>query len=68
MKTRRKIAVGGPLWRCGKCGPEFANRNQTHTCGTLDFEHHFAGRPSYVRSFMAEAYRVGNQEPLDPPS
>jgi hypothetical protein len=23
----------GPLWRCGNCGRQFANSNQSHSCG-----------------------------------
>jgi hypothetical protein len=38
-----------PLWRCGKCGREFANRNQSHACGTYDLEHHFRGKPPEIR-------------------
>ena len=48
-KIRRKSRSRGPLWRCGRCGREFANRNQSHTCAKLDLAHHFEGRDSYVR-------------------
>ena len=37
------------LWRCPKCDRAFANRNQTHTCGLHDIEHHFVGRDPIVR-------------------
>ena len=37
------------LWRCPKCRREFANRNQSHACGTHDLEHHFEGKPPEVR-------------------
>jgi uncharacterized protein DUF5655 len=41
------------LWRCPKCGREFANRNQTHTCATLhDLDHHFDGREPIVRELF----------------
>jgi uncharacterized protein DUF5655 len=41
------------LWRCRKCGREFANRNQTHTCATLhDLDHHFDGREPIVRELF----------------
>jgi uncharacterized protein DUF5655 len=37
------------LWRCPKCERVFANRNQTHTCGLHDLDHHFVGREPIVR-------------------
>jgi len=52
-----------PLWTCPRCGRRFANRNQTHTCGTAKLEDHFAGRdPSVVATFrrlVAVARRSG---------
>jgi hypothetical protein len=41
-----------PLWRCERCGREFANRKQTHTCGLHDLEHHFAGKSPLVRELF----------------
>lgn len=41
-----------PLWRCRKCGREFANRNQSHACGTYDLDHHFAGKPPQIRALF----------------
>ena len=40
------------LWRCGRCGREFANRNQSHACGTHDLEHHFAGKRPEIRDLF----------------
>lgn len=40
----------GELWQCEACGRAFANRNQSHACGPLDLEHHFAGRAPVVRA------------------
>jgi hypothetical protein len=52
-----------PLWRCPDCGREFANRNQTHACGTWTLERHFDGRDPSVREiverFIAAAARNG---------
>ena len=42
----------GDLWQCPQCGRAFANRNQTHACGPLDLEHHFAGRSPQVREIF----------------
>ena len=39
-----------PLWKCPTCKRLFANRNQTHTCASLDLEHHFAGKPPAIRA------------------
>jgi hypothetical protein len=38
-----------PLWRCPECGRVFANRNQPHACGQLDFEHHFVNKTPDIR-------------------
>jgi len=38
------------MWTCDNCGREFANRNQTHTCGPLrTLDDHFAGKDPVVR-------------------
>jgi hypothetical protein len=41
-----------PLWRCQRCGREFANRNQSHACGTHDLDHHFTGKPPEIRALF----------------
>ena len=41
-----------PLWRCERCGREFANRNQSHACGRHDLEHHFVGKPPELRALF----------------
>jgi hypothetical protein len=46
------VAPTRPLWRCEACGRAFANRNQSHACGTYDLDHHFAGRPPGVRALF----------------
>ena len=43
-----------PLWHCKKCGRDFANRNQSHACGTHDLEHHFRGKPPAIRALFNE--------------
>ena len=38
------------LWQCPRCGRNFANRNQTHTCRPLsDLDQHFVGKEAAVR-------------------
>jgi hypothetical protein len=39
---------GRPLWTCPRCGRSFANRNQSHACGSLDLERHLAGKDAEV--------------------
>ncbi len=38
------------LWRCPKCGRQFANRNQTHACGHYTVEEHLKGKGPRVVS------------------
>ena len=38
-----------PLWSCSECGRTFANRNQSHACGTHELEDHFIGKSEEVR-------------------
>jgi hypothetical protein len=47
MKTKLQ-----PLWRCPACKREFANRNQSHACGTYDLDHHFKGKPPEIRALF----------------
>ena len=52
-----------PLWKCPKCGREFANRNQFHFCSNRRLDEHFAGRePNVVATFkrlLAAAEKSG---------
>ena len=52
-----------PMWRCTKCGRKFANRNQSHSCGRHDLEHHFVGKPPAIRALfravLAELRTIG---------
>lgn len=42
------------MWRCEKCGREFANRNQAHSCGRYALDDHFKGKPAAVRALFDE--------------
>ena len=57
-----------PLWTCGRCNRTFANRNQSHSCGRYDLEHHFRGKPAEVRlvfeAFVAAVQALGPVEVL----
>ncbi len=37
------------MWRCPRCERQFANRNQSHSCGKYDLESHFQGKPAEMR-------------------
>ena len=41
-----------PLWRCEKCGRDFANRNQTHSCGPHSLDAHFDDKPPRIRALF----------------
>ncbi len=52
--TRRAVGRHSerPLWRCPRCKRRFANRNQSHFCGTHDLEAHFDGKPAEIRAIF----------------
>jgi Domain of unknown function (DUF5655) len=37
------------LWRCARCGREFANRNQSHSCARYELDAHFRGKAPEIR-------------------
>jgi hypothetical protein len=42
-----------PLWTCETCSRTFANRNQSHFCGSItDLERHFSGCTPEVRKLF----------------
>ncbi len=41
--------MAAELWTCPRCRRRFANRNQSHACGSYDLESHFAGCTPNVR-------------------
>jgi hypothetical protein len=45
------------MWVCPRCNREFANRNQTHTCGTVSLDEHLRGRSPEVVA-MFERFRA----------
>ena len=48
-----------PLWRCNKCGREFATRNQSHTCEPLhDLAYHFRGKRPELRALFDQVVAV----------
>ncbi len=51
MSVARRAS--GPLWRCPKCRRRFANRNQSHFCGSSRaIDEHFTGKPREVKALF----------------
>lgn len=46
------MSIADPLWRCATCGREFANRNQSHACGTHELSDHFRNKPPEIRALF----------------
>jgi hypothetical protein len=42
----------GTLWRCPKCGREFAKRNQWHSCLAYDVDDHFEGKDPLLQEIF----------------
>jgi hypothetical protein len=38
-----------PLWTCPRCGNEFVNRNQYHSCKRYEVDALFEGKPAHIR-------------------
>lgn len=55
---RAAVARHPALWRCPTCGREFANRNQSHACGTHDLDHHFRGKPLEIRALYDQVAAI----------
>ncbi len=53
------------LWHCPECRRTFANRNQSHSCGsTVSIEDHFEGREHSRELFDALATEVRKHGPV----
>ena len=47
------------MWECPRCGRDFANRNQVHTCARLaDLDRHFDGSDPVVRAIFDQVLAV----------
>src|SRR5688500_12403399 len=46
------MGAANELWQCPTCGRRFANRNQSHACGTWTLERHFERREPVVRAIF----------------
>lgn len=51
------------MWICPDCRRPFANRNQSHSCGRHDLEHHFTGKPARIEElfqlFLSHVEAIG---------
>ena len=41
-----------PLWTCPKCGNQFVNRNQYHSCARHTLSGLFAGKPDHIKELF----------------
>jgi len=57
-KRPAPIPSSRPLWQCPSCKRRFANRNQSHFCGTHDLETHFGGKPPEIRAIFDAALKA----------
>ena len=55
MKNR---AARATMWRCADCGRQFANRNQSHSCGRYTLASHFEGKSENVLRIFKKLRRV----------
>lgn len=46
------------VWTCTRCGREFANRNQWHSCGTFRAEDHLEGATPAVANLYRRFERI----------
>jgi Domain of unknown function (DUF5655) len=56
MKKTSDLA--GRLWKCPHCRRRFANRNQSHFCGSYSLDDHFAGKNEAVRNLFEALVRL----------
>lgn len=48
--TQQRGAPSRPLWTCPRCGNEFVNRSQYHSCKRYELGTLFEGKPAHVRA------------------
>ena len=48
------------MWKCPKCGKEFKNTNQNHTCGEKpkDIDEYIASQPDNIQPILIKAREV----------
>jgi hypothetical protein len=51
-RPKPAAAAERPLWTCPRCGNQFVNRNQWHSCRRGDVDAPFEGKPAFVRELF----------------
>ena len=46
------------LWTCPKCGHEFVNKNQYHSCKRYELDDVFGGKPAFVRELFDRLHEM----------
>ena len=49
-----------PLWTCPKCGKQYVNRNQFHSCKRRRVEDAFLGKPARIRDLFDRFLELAN--------
>ena len=47
-----------PMWSCPRCGKEFVNKNQFHSCNRHRLEDAFRGKPASIRRLFESVRRM----------
>jgi hypothetical protein len=50
--TSARADTGQPLWTCPRCGNQFVNRNQFHSCASYELDDLFRGKPPRIRQLF----------------
>ena len=50
-----------PLWTCPRCGNEFVNRNQYHSCKRYEVDAVFEGKPAHIRALYDRFHEMVRQ-------
>ena len=51
---------GRPLWTCPKCGKQFVNRNQIHSCKRRRVDDAFLDKPAWIRDLFDQFLKLAN--------
>lgn len=46
------------LWRCPKCGRDFARQDQSHSCVSISVEEHFRGKQDRLRGVFRRLHNA----------
>jgi hypothetical protein len=51
-RPKPAAVVTRPMWTCPRCGNQFVNKNQWHSCRRGDVDVPFRGKPAFVRELF----------------